>query len=307
MNMQNIIQQKICKVIRQNFIFYLTGFLIVVGMKYFYSNAECGNLVWILAPIAKWVELLSGIPFEYTPGAGYANHSLRLLIAPSCSGVQFMIITAAMLIFSFVHRVTTSPHTDFSRSSRFRKGFCWIVISIALSYLFTIFVNGLRIIMAIYLPVFLGETVYNDFLTPDRLHTIIGITVYFTALLTIYRLAQYFFSGNAGFSENAIPSDTSQRIHPQKDDTPQHNRQQPSIHAALNCAALPQFMRKCLPPVFWYLSIALGIPFINNAYQKSGGKFTEFALLIFCCCTAILTLYSLVLLLGSCLKKSRHK
>lgn len=302
MNTQNIIQQNICKVIRQNFILYLAGFFVVAGMKYFYSNAECGDLVWILAPIAKWVEFLSGIPFEYTPGAGYANHSLRLLIAPSCSGVQFMIITAAMLIFSFVHRVTTSPHTDFSRRSRLRKGFCWIVISIALSYLFTIFVNGLRIIMAIYLPVFLGETIYNDFLTPDRLHTIIGITVYFTALLTIYRLAQYFFSGNVRFSGNAGPSDAPQGIHLHKNDTPQHNRQQPSIHAAL-----PQFMRKCLSPVFWYLSIALGIPFINNAYQKNDRKFTEFALLIFCCCAAILTLYSLVLLLGNCLKKSRHK
>ncbi len=299
MNTQNL-SQNICRIFRQNFIFYLTGFLVVFGMKYFYSNADCDDLIWILAPIAKWVELLSGIPFEYAPGAGYANHSLRLLIAPSCSGVQFMIITIAMLIFSFVHRVTRFQNTDSPTRSRLRKGFCWIIASIALSYLFTIFVNGLRIIVAIYLPLFLGETVYKSFLTPDRLHTMIGIVVYFTALLTIYRLTTFFFSGSARLSDSTQGTDTPPTP------SPQYKRQPPAAHTTCKYTPPSQFMRKCLPPIFWYLSIALGIPFLNNAYQKSNGQFTEFALLILCCCTAILILYGLVLFIGNHLNQNRH-
>ena len=301
MNIQNTTQD-IRRIFRQNFIFYLTGFLVIFGMKYFYSNADCDDLVWILAPIAKWVEILSGIPFEYAPGAGYANHSLRLLIAPSCSGVQFMIITIAMLIFSFVHRITAAQYTDSPKlHSRLIKGFCWIITSIALSYLFTIFVNGLRIIVAIYLPAFLSETVYNSFLTPDRLHTMIGIVVYFTALLTIYRLTEFFFSGSTKLSDTLQETDISPTF------SPQHRyRHRSAAHTACKYAPLPQLLRKCLPPVFWYLFIALGIPFLNNAYQKSNGKFMEFAFLIFCCCTAILTLYGLVLFIGNRLKKDRH-
>ena len=57
--------QEARRFLRQNFIFYFTGALAVLGLKCFYRNAACEDLIWILAPIAKWVEILSGIPFEY--------------------------------------------------------------------------------------------------------------------------------------------------------------------------------------------------------------------------------------------------
>ena len=265
MNSQRIQTAK--KIIRQNFCFYAAGLLLILGMKYFYSNAESDHLIWILAPIAKWVELLSGIAFEYAPGAGYANHSLRLLIAPTCSGVQFMIITFTLFLFSFVHRITPSAHTSHANSIflRYVKGFCWLIISMILSYLLTIFVNGLRIITAIYLPALLGEEIYRGFLTPDRLHTMIGIVVYFTALLAIYRVTDFFFS-KSKHSGNGRKSN----------------------------AYLPQLVRRCLPPVFWYFGIALGVPFVNNAYSKNTEKFTELTILIICCCLVILMLYGLL-------------
>ena len=258
---------KIIKIFRYNFFFYAGGLALILGMKFYYSTAKSDNLTWILAPIAKWVELLSGISFEYAPGAGYANHSLRLLIAPTCSGVQFMIITFALFLFSFVHRITSSAQTSHANSTflRYVKGFCWMIISIILSYLLTIFVNGLRIITAIYLPALLGEEIYRGVLTPDRFHTIIGIVIYFTALLTIYRLTDFFF----GLSKR---SDNGKQTK----------------------APLSQLVLKCLPPVFWYFAIALGIPFVNNAYSKNTNKFTELTILIICCCLIILLLYGLL-------------
>lgn len=318
--------QKIIGFLRKNLLFYLIGFFLLFGMKYYYSQADAENLRWILGPTAGWVEILSGIPFVYAPGMGYVNHSLRYLIAPSCSGVQFLIITAAMLIFSFVHAaadfrfpshsspkrrllsarwgrcvrrghhlaqdagtaiaadiaapiqsadlektlsaIGKLPHgSSLARSS---KGLCWIPASLLLSYLFTVFVNGLRIIAAIYLPSFLERFhVFSRFLTADRLHTMIGAVVYFAALLTIHQLVGLLFGQTHGTEK----------------------RQAPAL-----------LLRKCLSPVFWYFSIVLGIPFLGRAYQKSGSAFTDFCLLVTFCCGIVLLLYGLTFLICRRLK-----
>jgi len=279
--------------LRQNLPFYLTGFLVVFGIKYFSSRADSDHLTWLLAPIAKWVELLSGIPFQYMPGEGYANHSLRLLIAPSCSGLQFMNICIAMFIFTFVHRIA-SPQDPFRNadcsvshkgncwrlSNRTIRGFCWILLSIFLSYLLTIFVNGLRIIAAIYLPLYLENYLNRGFLTSARLHTLIGITVYFTALLTIYRLTE-------GLMETLWRK-------------PETSAAAPTYSKTRTTTSV---LRRCAPPVFWYFSLALGIPFLNRAYRKNLLRFTEFTISVTSCCAVILLLYFVILLTVRLVKK----
>lgn len=255
--------------------FYLLAALILFGIKYFYSGAGSDELKWILAPTTRWVELLSGIPFLYEQGTGYVNHDLRLLIAPSCSGVQFMLITFATLIFSFLHRIgNTVSSKPLHRSHPIWKKLLWFALSLVLSYILTILINGLRIIVAIYLPIYFeGNHFLRKLLSPDRLHTTIGIIVYFVSLLTIYQLAEYAFQKRNGKC---------------RDDT----------------SLLQSFLRKCLSPVFWYFFIVLGIPFLNNAYRKSGAQFTNFALLVTGCCGIVLLLYALTALIW---RSSRHK
>lgn len=346
--------------LRQNLFIYIMGVLLILGMKHLYSRADCDSLRWILGPTARWVEALSGIPFTYEPGMGYVNHGLRYLIAPSCSGVQFMIITAAMLIFSFSHlwvggrhlaglrlgrlpwmgfrhltglwrwmrchrltelrprtelpwpglrlaesrhpkaplsenpggdgsppesagspgstgpsgaraaasgRNAAAPAPDSQRPRailRILPGLAWIAISLLLSYGFTIFVNGLRIVAAIYLPYFFKRSgVSGGWLTPDRLHTMIGAVVYFASLLTIHRLAGLLF-----------------------DRFPGTGKDRPSTPV----------LGKCLAPLFWYFFIVLGIPFLNRASRRGNGQFAEFALLVALCCGTVLLLYGLGLL-----------
>ena len=69
--------------VKSPFFFYLPYYLIsllsLLGLKLFYSSAKADALTWILAPTAGWVSVLSGIPFTYVAGQGYANHSLRFL------------------------------------------------------------------------------------------------------------------------------------------------------------------------------------------------------------------------------------
>lgn len=225
-------------------IFYLITFLVLLGIKYFYSKAGSDELLWILTPTTGWVSILSGIPFRYEAGMGYVNHALRYVIAPSCSGVQFMLITIATLIFSFIHRVNQKLRPY------------WTFGSIVASYFLTIMVNGLRILCAIYIPLYLQDVnIYHAFLTPSRIHTMIGTGIYFIALLIIHRIAGY-VAQLLNTSANEKPS-----------------------------------VPKCVTPIFWYFFIVLGIPLLNNAYSKNPMQFAEYAILIILVCSGILLLY----------------
>lgn len=247
---------------RQNCVFYLTGILLLLGIKCYYRQADCDSLRWILGPTAGWVQLLSGIPFTFLPGTGYVNHSLRLLIAPSCSGVRFMTILFATLVFSFTPDIACGKADTESGSCRWAKGFGWIALCGVLSWLFTVLVNGLRIIAAIYLPLYLEAAgLINEILTWDRLHTLIGVVIYFIALLAIYRLM-----GRFAHSKNG------------------------SRH-------LPALPGKCAPPVFWYFVFTLGLPLLHAAGRGNTAEFTEFTVLVIGGCALILLPYAVILLL----------
>lgn len=234
----------------------------VLGIKYFYSGADCGQLLWILAPTAWWVHILSGIPFEYMPDIGYVNHGLRFIIAPSCSGVQFMIIMIAALIFSFVHRMGTM-----------RRGFCWTVLCLGFSYVFTVFVNGIRIIFAIYIPLyFFRPDSGGGWLTPGRLHTSIGVVIYFTSLFAVYQAAGYVSQSIAALTQ-PLPA--------------------PAV-SLKNGSSVRPMLRRCLPPVFWYFTIVLGIPLLNRAYRQEWNGFAEYAVLLTAICAALISLFCLI-------------
>ena len=141
---------KIFPILRQNWPYYLTGTAVIIIIKVFYGHAAASRLTWILTPTAWWVRTLSRIPFEYDPIAGYVNYPLRFIIAPSCSGVQFMMIAIAMLIFSYVHRMDTK-----------KKKIIWTLFSFGISYLSTVFINGFRILLSIYLPASLPVWLHN--------------------------------------------------------------------------------------------------------------------------------------------------
>ncbi|MCM1540368.1 MAG: exosortase K [Blautia sp.] len=267
--------------LRENCIFYLVGALVILGLKCYYRQADCDSLLWILAPTARWVEFLSKIPFTYISGTGYVNHGLRMVIAPSCSGVRFLIITFAMLVFSFVHAaasvrtasgseefVLVSPDasrsvgtvTGFGILRLKARGLGWIAASAFFSWIFTIFVNGLRIIIAVYLPMYLEKAGFmGGMLTQDRLHTMIGVAVYFAALLVLYRLVSGLTQGRTGRKTS--------------------------------------FVHQCVPPVFWYFTLTLGLPFISRVYRGSAGGFAEFAVLVTGCCAMVLLPYIIVFFL----------
>ncbi len=256
---------------------YLFCLALTVGLKYHYHVADSAHLLWILAPTAWWVRILSGITFEYQPAAGYVNHALRFIIAPSCSGVQFLILSIAALTFSFLHRMKDK-----------KKCSLWILSSVCTSYLVTILVNGFRIILSIYLPpLFRQMGWFSERLTPERLHSIIGITVYFTALFFLYQLAErlsmQLAQGSPFFHPNISPLEAGDVSLSSADALPGlrgRDFQHPLRRALLYWAG----------PVFWYFLIVLGLPFLNQAYKKEGEVFLQYALLLVIHCLIIVAL-----------------
>ena len=328
-NFLKIIFDKVKDGIRHNGIFYLTGFLVILGLKFFYSRASSDELVWILGPTARWVTILSGIPFVYVPGMGYVNHDLLFLIAPSCSGVQFMLITIATLLFSFVHRPAS-----------FRGKLCWTLSGICASYLLTVFVNGLRIILAYYIPLCLENAgIYIPSLTPAKLHTIIGTMVYFLSLFVIYQLAGFIslkiipladpvpdsrsqlnlYSGSGpeltsdpGInSDSGLDSDSglSSSLELTSDSGLDSD---PGLTSGtkLDSGFRRQFLQilyKCAVPAFWYFFLVLGVPLFNRALQKNGEQFVSYAALIISVCLALLCLTVPALLCLSVLKRKLNR
>lgn len=166
--------------IQSDWLLYLTTVLVTLVMRYFSRTSDTDILLWILAPTARWAGILGRISFEYLPHQGYVNHFHQFLIAASCSGIRFMLLTFLMLVFM--------PASTSAKSIRNKYGN--LAVSIILAYGFTVLVNGIRIVLAIRLPLLLeGSGLMPGWLTPDRLHTLIGTVVYFTALCGLYLCA----------------------------------------------------------------------------------------------------------------------
>lgn len=243
--------------VKKNWMFYLLTILFAMAMRYFSRLTDTDALLWILSPTTRWAGILGGISFEYLPHMGYVNHLYRFLIAPSCSGIRFMMITFLMLIFSFIHRFSLSRAKVF-----------WFGISAVFSYLYTIFVNGIRIAAAIYLPIPLEKAgLLTGLLNPDRLHTLIGTVVYFSSLCVFYPLAsclcQYLF---ALLSDKCADSFSS--------------------------ASEPE--SRLLIPAFWYLLAVLVIPFAGRVIRNDWEGFVPYMLLISGSCIIILAVSLLI-------------
>lgn len=225
--------------IREYGICYMMIAVSVLGMKWYNSSAGCEALRWILAPTARWVGILSGVSFIFEPRIGYVNHSLRFIIAPSCSGVQFMIIVFVVLAGAFVHRMGTR-----------RRGFGWMAGCAAAAVLLTVFVNGLRIALAIYAPELVFRLgVVNGWLTPERIHTVIGVVVYFGSLMVIYCGVDCFLT---------------------------YTQERAAKKAGW------------MFPVVIYGLIVLGLPLLNGALKNNREQFMGYAALVMMVCLLVL-------------------
>ena len=252
---------------------YLLTIIITFVIKYIGRTNDSDALIWILAPTARWAGVLSGISFEYLPHMGYVNHYHQFLIAPACSGTRFMVLTFLMCIFSFLYQIEDR-----------RKGYLWFFFSITFSYISTIFVNGIRIIASIFVPIQLESwKLMEGWLNQDRLHTIIGTTVYFSSLFIIYLLTG-FICRSVFISINMLP------ILKSKDSTSKY------FPAGNNAMSHSTWLNTIIVPSFWYLLMVLLLPLIKRIYLNDWNGFGQYTTLVICTCSGIILIMLLILM-----------
>lgn len=148
---------------------------VVVALKLHYSAASADELRWILAPTAVLVELATGADFVAEPGAGYLSTELRYLIAPSCAGINFLVVAFSALVVGFVR-----PHRRAAHNALVAAAGAAAALAAALV------ANTIRIALAIWLHV---HAVSWGWFTPDRLHRMVGVVVYLALLLVLFAAA----------------------------------------------------------------------------------------------------------------------
>ena len=155
----------------------LGAFVITVGgfLKYHYSTANADELGYVLAPTAAVVRLVTGAQVVAEAGAGYLSQELSILIAPSCAGVNFLVIAWCMLGLGFVRQVSL-PHAKLA----------WLALSAALAYTTTVLVNAARIVFGSALQ---SAPPGWAPLPAEQVHRVEGVVVYLTALLVLFSLA----------------------------------------------------------------------------------------------------------------------
>jgi len=239
-----------------NGILFAVALFMAMGLKYHYSRAGSDDLGWILGPTAGVVETISGIRFEKEDGAGYVNESGEIIIAPSCAGVNFLIIAFCMAAFSGL------PRFRYSETK-----VLWMGICAASAYLLTITVNAFRIIASIYT---IEADIHYQWMTPGRLHRIEGIFIYFLFLCLFYSvLRKTIHLCNRNIIGKKKKEITISRISARTIST-------------------------AFIPFFWYGLFSMGIPFFNRAHIKNGPQFIEHCLMIFSVCLVVFLLIFLI-------------
>ena len=235
--------------ISQNGVLLLLTLVLAVGLKQHYSEAGSEDLAWIVRPTAALVEQISGIPFEEEAHTGFVNYSRRIIIAPACAGVNFFIIAFSMAVFCGLSHIQGK-----------RLKWLWLAAALVGAYGLTVFVNAVRILVSIYTY---EADIHSGWLTPERLHRLEGVIIYFFFLCLFYRIITTVCRLIQGPQRESIEA---QRVR-------------------------PDFLRwglAALVPLFWYGLITLAIPLLNGTMAKDGARFAEHGAMVISGCLAVL-------------------
>lgn len=256
---------KVNRIYLQKIFYYLMILFIAVGLKYTYGHSTSDDLVWILGPTASLVEFITGMRFVKEVNIGYVCADRQVAIVPACAGINFMIAAFCMTAMTLIY------HTK-------RKGylpFC-ILAAFATTYGFTLGINSLRITLSVYLY---RADIYTPLITPERVHRIAGIMIYFAGLCLLYFAMQKISIGR-----NFLPA------HQENDED----------------RSFKMNLLTCLVPLFWYLLIALALPFLNQVSDKTPALFWEHAWTVFTVSISIFIMMFMILMCYSYVK-AKHE
>lgn len=156
---------------------YAASFLGVAYMiKWYFSQADCEQLRWLLYPLSVFSNFLTGMSFSFDSELGYVSHDGAFVIAKSCSGINFFIISFALSAFLLLKNIK-------------RYHFTIIPVALFLAIPFSLVVNTIRIALSIVL---FKSHVEFGILNAERIHCMLGVAIYFLSLCLLYRFIEHF-------------------------------------------------------------------------------------------------------------------
>lgn len=156
-------------------------------LKYHYSVAAPIELQWILRPLAWLTEAASGLPFSIDDSGEWVNKEYDIVIAKSCAGVNFMILSFIICAWRLY------PHRPPQYPVVYYIGLVFLCLSGA--WFTNVMVNTLRIIISIHL--YLHEIEFPG-LTAGQSHRLTGIIIFLPALWFQLRIASTMDTMRAG-------------------------------------------------------------------------------------------------------------
>jgi len=154
--------------------YYVLAFALFIGLKIAYRNADNSTLIWLLKPINYLFSLFTASAWVYDEEVGFFHASYNIVIDKSCSGGNFFILSFMMILISWI-----------SIFKKHKSKIIFILISLCISYVFTIFVNTSRIIVLFKLQEFQLDSF-------QWIHEATGSFIYLVFLILLYLTGFYY-------------------------------------------------------------------------------------------------------------------
>jgi hypothetical protein len=139
------------------------------------------------------------------------------------------------------------------------------------AYFLTVGVNAVRIMLSIYLY---NLDIYWGWVTPQRLHRLEGVVIYFFFLCLFYMIIKkgmhHVLGKISGIQKSDFPKNYSAY---------DYNR----------------WVCALLIPLFWYVLITLGVPLVNTAYRGNPARFAEHGAMVLSGCLIVVAVVYLIL------------
>lgn len=152
----------------------IIAMMIFIFLKFWYSEANNEDVLFLLKPINKLVNIVTGSNSIFQAEVGYINGNLNIIINKICSGFNFMLIGFLMLSFLMMKYISSGKMQLFI-----------LPLALMVSYGFTIIVNASRILFSVLINRFsAGKSSF--------LHQFEGTFVYLSFLMLLYLSVDYF-------------------------------------------------------------------------------------------------------------------
>ncbi len=175
--------------INKNSIYYLVAIILFIVLKFAFAAADTDNLTFLLGPVNKIVQLVTGSHSVYITGNGYYHNELNVLINKSCSGFNFFLLSFLMIVFRSVIFLNKQFHKTLL-----------IPAGLITAYLLAIFVNSSRIIASICFQKH-ANTIFPD--SHSIVHESIGVITNLSFLILIYYLTEKLLTNKLNHAQPA--------------------------------------------------------------------------------------------------------